>query len=266
MLTELEKLQRSGLLGLPDFLFASVPVAVLQMDRLRAAAEPPRELRRHPPAVRYTLLAAFCRQRRQEIIDGLVNLLIHVIHRIGVRSERKVVKSLMEDIRRVHGKTTMLFKLAEAAIENPDGTVKKVIYPIVGEQTLYDLVREFKATKTAYQKEVHTSIRTSYGTYYRRMLSVLLDALEFRSNNAVHRPVIDALEFLRTNRDSKHRYFAVDDGVPIEGVVKAKFREFVVEDDGNGGQRVNRTNYEIAVLTALQGSVGGGRRPLSQSR
>ena len=184
VLKEIAKLERIDTVDLPNEVFEPAPAKLLERYRLRAATEPPRELRRHPDAIRYTLLAAFCWQRRREIVDGLVDLLIQVVHRIGARSERKVVKALLEDLRRVHGKTTLLFRIAEAAVDNPDGVVKDVVFPVVGEQTLHDLVREFKATGAAYQKEVHTTIRSSYGNHYRRMLAPLLDGLEFRSNNA----------------------------------------------------------------------------------
>lgn len=167
-------------------------------------------------------------------------------------SLRGSTKALLEDLRRVHGKTALLFRIAEAAVDNPDGMVKDVVYPVVGEQTLHDLVRELKATGAAYQREVHTTIRSSYGNHYRRMLAPLLDGLEFRSNNALHRPVIDALEFLRAHRESKQRFFSLEDEVPIDGVVKAKFRDIVVEKDPHGVDRVNRINYEVAVLQALR--------------
>ncbi|MGH8067915.1 MAG: hypothetical protein ACRERE_22355 [Candidatus Entotheonellia bacterium] len=72
-------------------------------------------MRHHPAPVRYTLLAAFCWQRRRDIIDGLVDLLVLVIHRIGVRAEHKVVQGFLRDLQRVDGKTTLLYKLAEAA-------------------------------------------------------------------------------------------------------------------------------------------------------
>ena len=65
------------------------------------------------------MLAAFCWQRRQEIIDGLVDLLIQIVHRISVRAEKKVVDELLGDLQKVHGKTTLLFKIAEAALEQP---------------------------------------------------------------------------------------------------------------------------------------------------
>ncbi|MEZ6104396.1 MAG: hypothetical protein R3E01_36120 [Pirellulaceae bacterium] len=76
--------------------------------------------------------------------------------------------------------------------------------------------------------------------------------LEFRSNNVLHRPVVDAIELIKQHRDGKQRHFAVDEAVPIDGVVKPKFREFVIERGASGNERVNRINYEIAVLQALR--------------
>jgi hypothetical protein len=72
VLRELEKLRQIETLELPENLFAEIQPKILRQYRLRATAEPPREVRRHPEPIRYTLLAAFCWQRRQEIIDGLV--------------------------------------------------------------------------------------------------------------------------------------------------------------------------------------------------
>ncbi|MFX8231017.1 hypothetical protein ABTL16_19690, partial [Acinetobacter baumannii] len=83
-------------------------------------------------------------QRRREIIDGLIELLLQIVHRIGVRAESKVEKELLADFRQVRGKTGLLFRLAEAAVDQPEGIVKDVVFPVVGEQTLRDLVKEFK--------------------------------------------------------------------------------------------------------------------------
>jgi len=57
-----------------------VPPKIVHHYRRRASTEPPRELRRHPAAIRYTLIAAFCWQRSQEITDSLVELLVQIIH------------------------------------------------------------------------------------------------------------------------------------------------------------------------------------------
>lgn len=249
---ELAKLARIRKLALPSKALAAFPIKWLQKYRRRVGTESSWELRRHPPEIRYALAAAYCWQREHEIIDALIDLLILVIHKIGVRAENKVEQELLNDLRRVRGKTNVLFRLAEAAIDEPDGIVKDVLYPVVGLETLKDLVKEFKASGPAYTKVVHKVIRSSYSNHYRRMLPQILDALEFRSNNTAHRPVIEALGLLKTYRDSTQQYFSADDVVPIEDIVKGKWRDIVVEKDKNDKERVNRINYEICVLQALR--------------
>ena len=142
MLDEIAKLKQRHALDLPEALFSDVPGRLVTHFRQRAAGEPPRELRRHPPEVRYTLLAALCWQRQREITDTLVELLMHIAHRVGVRAEARVESELMAYAKRVMGKARLLYTLAKAARGQPDGVVKDVIYPAVGEATLDALIRE----------------------------------------------------------------------------------------------------------------------------
>jgi TnpA family transposase len=251
LLNELAKLRRLTALALPLDLFADVPSKRVQVYCARAATEPPREMRRHPAPVRYTFLAAFCWQRRRDIIDGLVDLLVLVIHRIGVRAERKVVQELLRDLQRVDGKTTLLYKLAEAALEQPEGIVKDVLFPVVGEPTLNALVREYRTQGPVYRRSVHTSLRRSYSHHYRRMLPLILEALTFRSNNAAHRPVIDALAWLNTHRDSRKQFVSCLE-VPMDGVVRPQLQELLIETGPDGDDRINRIDYEICTLQALR--------------
>ena len=81
--------------------------------------------------MRYTLLAALCWQRQREITDTLVELLMHIAHRAGVRAEAKVDAALMTYAKKVIGKTTLLDTLAKVAKAQPNGVVKDVIYPVV---------------------------------------------------------------------------------------------------------------------------------------
>jgi TnpA family transposase len=252
VLRELEKLRQIEALALPDTIFAEIQPKILRQYRLRAAVEPPREVRRHPEPIRYTMLAAFCWQRRQEIIDGLVDLLIHIVHRISVRAEKKVVDELLGDLQKVYGKTTLLYKIAEAALEQPEGVVREVLYPVVSEQTLSDLVQEYRSNGPTYRRHVYTILRASYSGHYRRMLPPLLDALEFRANTATHRPIIKALALIKANRDSRKQHFPVDGTVPIDGVVPPHWQELVLEQDPSGEIRVNRINYEISALHSLR--------------
>jgi Domain of unknown function (DUF4158) len=108
VMREVAKLRLFDHFALPTDLFSTLSPKVLSLYRQRAAAEPPRELRRHPEAVRYILLAAFCWQRRQEVIDGLIDLLLLIVHKIGAKAEKHVTKELLEEVRRVEGKERIL--------------------------------------------------------------------------------------------------------------------------------------------------------------
>jgi hypothetical protein len=190
LLREMTRLEWVRALDLPLDLFDHLGPKVLQAYRQRAAVKAPYELRRHPKALRMTLLSVFGHCRQRELTDSLVDSLIELIHRIGAKAERKVEKELLEDLKRVNGKTGMLFRLAEAALENPDGVIKEIVFPVVNESTLRDLVKEWKSTGPIYRYHVQTVIRSSYQSHYRRMLPKLLQTLEFRSNNALYQPLL----------------------------------------------------------------------------
>ena len=188
------KLELIRRIGLPADLFDQVLPHELERYRRRVAVEAPYELRRHPEAARLTWLAAFVHLRGRELTDDLVDLLTETIHHIGARAERRVDRELLDDLKRVTGKQNLLFELAGAALDRPDGIVREVVFPVVGEQTLRDLVKEWKATGPTYRTTLRTVIRNSYKGHYRRMVPQILQTLDFRSNNQHHRPVIQALD------------------------------------------------------------------------
>ena len=71
LVTEIEKLKLIRQVGLPANLFGETAQKLVKIYRQRAATESPYDIRRHPPTIRYTLMAAFCIQRSQEITDNL---------------------------------------------------------------------------------------------------------------------------------------------------------------------------------------------------
>jgi hypothetical protein len=80
---------------------------------------------------------------------------------------------------------------------------------------------------------------------------LILQALRFRSNNSAHQPVIDALAWLQAHRDDRCQFVACED-VPIDGVIGARMQDLLFEEGPHGTERINRINYEIAVLQALR--------------
>ena len=194
----------------------------------------------------YTLLAALCWQRQREITDTLIELLIHIAHRVRVRAEEKVDTELLKYAKKVVGKAKLLYKLAKAAKGQPDGLVKDVIYPAVGEKTLEELIQEVEAAEQ-HDRQVKLVTRASYSHHDRRLVPALLDVLCFQCNNDLHRPVMDALALLNKYRDRKTTVFPASEKVPLDGVVSDDWQPLVLDDQHDGA--INRISYEWCVLT-----------------
>ena len=249
VLRETDKLYAIEKLGLADDLTHGIADKLLHSLYLRARTETAWDLRRHPEHIRYSLLALYCHQRRAEIIDGLADLLIQLVHKINVNAEKNVLQEILGDIKEVHGKTRLLYKLARASLEKPDGVVHKVVFSAVDKKTLEAVVKEYQAKGPGYQRQIQTLARNSYRNHYRRMVPKILSVLKFRSNNQYHQPVITALEYLKglQDSDSGQRYLTIG-SVPLATIVPDELHSLVVED----GTRINRIHYEVCVLQALR--------------
>ena len=81
-----------------------------------------------------------------------------------------VVQELVNAFKRVTGKENILFAIAEACVGAPDEPVRAVVFPAVtgGEQTLRELVHEYKTKGPVYRRTVQTTLKASYSNHYRR--------------------------------------------------------------------------------------------------
>ena len=97
---------------------------------------------------------------------------------------------------------------------------------MVSETTLRDLVKEAKANEGVFKTRVRKALRSSYSSYYRRMLPRLLGALQFRSNNTAHQPVVEALDLLGryAERPGTIRYYAGGERTSANGSTPARLR------------------------------------------
>ena len=230
---EIDKLRVLMQFALPADLFAGVSPKVVALYRQRAATETPYELRRHPEATRYTLLAAFCQQRTGEVTDSLVDLLLQVIRRIGAKAEKHVKKQYLDDIQMVEGKQKLLRQVAEAALAGPDKTVRAGIFPVMSEEKCKAILKEYQA-KGEYQEQVYQRMRSSYRDHYRRMVPLLVNMLDIRSNNTAHRPVIEAIRLVKRYAGTSGIYYPAEETVPLAGVVRPMWRDLVQEKDKDG--------------------------------
>ena len=235
-------------LDLPRDQIAGVDPAWIATLCRRVEGENASEMRRHGRERRLGLHALYLMDRRRKLTDDLIDLLPEIIHRIQTRSRRVVITGIARDIERVHGKDRLLFDIAQAAVEDPEGRVIDVIYPVAGVAKLKAVIDEHRARGTL-DKRIQTVMRGSYAGQYRRMMPKLLPVLRFRSNNAVWRPILDALELIISLREEGRR--TAPAAVAPAGSIPAGWKEFVV--DGKG--RMNVVSYELCVLSQLRDSI-----------
>ena len=252
MLTEIAKLEAVRAIGVPVDVFADVAPKIVNAWRSRAAVESPSHLRSHPAETTLTLLAALLHCRRREITDTLVELLCSTVHRINARAEVRVTNELIKEFKRVTGKENLLFRVAEATVDAGDKLVRDTVYPVAPQAVLRDLVTEFKSSGPTYQRTVKATLKSSYTNHYRAGLIKLLSVLEFRSNNTMHRPVLDALELIGTYAGANLRYYPLDEPIPVHRGLSGDWAELVYQTDQRGRRRVVRMVYEICTFQALR--------------
>jgi TnpA family transposase len=245
---EIPKLHTLRDVGISIEHLMNIPFNVQKVLFRRAKNETASEMRSHPDFIRYGLMACFISIRTMEVIDNIVEIFVSIIHRIDVRAEKKRDKELLKDIKHVEGKTQILFRVAEAIMSNPDGSIRDVIFPKVKEETFRDLVAEKKASGPQYRFLHQYFMRQKYTHHYCRMLPLVLENITFRSDNRFQ-PLIEALAVIKQYLGTKYKYFPIE--VPLEGVVTGAWSSTVLEKVGVS-TKVNRRYYELCVLQQLE--------------
>jgi hypothetical protein len=90
-----------------------------------------------------------------------VDLLVQIVHRIGMRAEQRVAIELVGEIHKVDEKSGLLFRIAKAALQNPDRTVRDALLPLVGEETFGALVQANTAPGSTLRQGIRTLIQRS---------------------------------------------------------------------------------------------------------
>jgi TnpA family transposase len=245
---ELQKLSQLKSFFLPIQALQAVSRKSLQKYYTRVLAESPSHLAEYETKSRYATMAVFCYIRTQVLTDNLVDLFLQLIHKMKVSSETHVIKKIVSEIKRVDGKFDILHVLAETLAAKPNGVIQDEIYPKVSQETLSDLAIELRSKGKWYQEQVQTKMRSLYSHGSRKMLLMLLDAFQFQTNQTDCKAMLSALKFIIQHRDITDEYYPTSISPLTKQVLPNEWREMVIEEDG----RVNRMNYEVAVLTELR--------------
>ncbi|MEO0739847.1 MAG: Tn3 family transposase, partial [Cyanobacteria bacterium J06649_12] len=252
LLSELSKLEQLHAIKLPDDLFSQLSSDVVERYRMRVETERPSELRKHPKPIRYTLLAAFCWQRRHEITDTAVELFLQLVHRMETRAKKRVSEKMLRQAKGAHPPEKLLYTIAVAALANPEGLVKDVIYPVADESTLANLVDSFDTDGTTFRERLQHRMRSSYVHHYRRLVPRLLSVLDFQSDADHLRSLQQALALLKTYTDPPSQSYPADVDIPIEGVIGTDWQPMVMAKGADGATTIDRMAYEIGVLRTLR--------------
>jgi hypothetical protein len=112
------------------------------------------------------------------------------------------------------------------------------------EETFQHLVAEFRASYPQLRLMHQTIMERKFARHYRRMLPMLLENLQFQSNNRFQ-PVIDALALIQKYFHTHHEYFA--EQVPLDGIVTPKWHEKVFD---RPNKKEDRGLWALAKLEA----------------
>ena len=251
-LKETEKLKTILGFGLPMNVTENIPPKLLRKYYQRAVSQSIWEFKEHPKEIRYALLALFLDTKRKTIIDDLIELFIQIVHKIKIKSEKKVERTLVKEIKKVSGKEKILLDMANTSLENPEGIIEKTLYPIVGGRKRLKALVDELCSKREYEERVYSAIRRSYSSHYRQIIPDILDLIDFKSNNTKYQPLVEAIHVIKRNMRSKSLYFPEEEDVPIRGVISHQMKEVVIQKEKNKNHRFNRINYEICVFQSLR--------------
>lgn len=202
-------------------------------------------MKKHPPERRFPLLAIWLCARKMEITDHLVSLFLHVIKRVEKKG-REELKNEVE-LSKVYGTRQLLHQIVKACREKPGAPIGEVILGEVGEETLQALYAEIDAGRTSLEAARTEKIQKKFRGY-QKMVSSLLDVLDFRTRNGKREPLLQALAIIAKHADSKKTY--ITEKIPEE-LIAESWKETLYEETSNG-PRVRRRAFEVCVLSQLE--------------
>jgi TnpA family transposase len=250
---ELSKLKTIEELTLPKDLFEGLNEHLVDRYRQRVETESLTEIRRHPDPIRYTLLSAFCSQRSQEIVDSIIELFILLVHKLESRSRKRASAEMIATAEESENHDQMLYQIAVAALAQPEGTVQDVIYPVANEAQLETVVETLGEGGKSFKERLHAKMRRSYTRYYRRLLPLILKALEFRSDSLNLQPLLDAIKLLKASAElPSTKPYPAETDVPMDGVLSVDWQESVMVTGKRGEPEIDRASYELGVLRTVR--------------
>lgn len=91
-------------------------------------------------------------------------------------------------------------------------------------------------------------MRSLYSHAHRKMILHLLDLFDFRINQSELKDLLNAIEFIKKQKDIGSKFYPDTNVVPIKGVIANEWLPMVVDENN----QIDCMNYEVAVLEELR--------------
>ena len=253
ILNEVAKLNYLRRFKIDASIFNPASEKIITIIKNRSLGEDSSLMRRHLPHTRYSLLAAFIYTRKMEITDHIVTIFMELANRVDRNSKLSIEKKIIKEISKIYGARNILYTMALVSKNNPDKSVRDVIYPAVGKDVLDRIIAEYEGEDAEYSVAKIKIMKQKYTHHYRKMMKPVLDTLVFRANNPTNIPFISGIGLVHKHIESKTKYYPDSEDIPYE-IVPPKWEEVVFEHN-NKGTHVVRQYFELFILQKLRNAL-----------
>ena len=124
---------------------------------------------------------------------------------------------------------------------------------MANETQLETVVERLGEGGKTFKERLHAKMRRSYTHYYRRLLPLILNALEFRSDSLNLKPLLAAIKLLKASAElSSAESYPTEIEVPMDGVLSAEWQDTVMVTGKQGEPEIDRASYELGVLRTVR--------------
>jgi TnpA family transposase len=251
----IDKINLLGQIKLSDSIVDSVDRKLLFKYYERVMAFAPSNILDFTPTIKYATMAIFCRVRLELLLDSLTDTMIKLVKKMRSSAEKRVDRYILQEVKRVDGKFDILEKLAVLNAKNPKGIIEEKIYPVVSRDKLEAVIEDLQHRGSKwYQDQVREKMHTTYAYGNRGSLLSILRTLQMSEDQIDYKPILNAIHFINEywNESDLAYYINIP---PLSGVIPQNWYNITVTVE-KGHLRINKYNYELAVLEQLKEFLG----------
>ena len=251
----IDKINLLKRIKLPNFILDSVDRRLILKYYDRVMAFVPSNILEFSPMTKYATMAIFCHIRLELLLDSLTDTMIKLIKKMRSGAERHVDRYILAEVKRVDGKFDILEKLAVLNAKNPKSIIEDKIYPVVPQDKLEAVIEDLQHRGSKwYQDQVREKMHATYAYGNRTSLLMIMRTLKMFKDHIDCKPMLVAIDFINSywNESDSAYYINIP---PLDGVISQNWYNIVVTTE-KGRLKINKYNYELAVLEKLKDLLG----------